>query len=148
MSEPTVSLSSPLVCTELPAQPGPERPLPLWDRAGVLLSAVCLVHCLVLPLLAATLPLLTEELTHGPLFHGTVLSLAFPLAAVAFTGGYRTHRRTSPALLGAAGMTLLVLGMGVAAGKTAEVALAITGGLLLAGAHWINHRLSSPHHRG
>lgn len=107
----------------------------------MVVSVLCAVHCLALPVAAAALPLVAHHSLHDPT-HALMFFLAFPLAAVAFAGGYRAHRRLAPSALGALGIALLAVALTLVHEGAAEVALSIAGGLLLIVAHLANHRLS------
>lgn len=115
------------------------------DALGVTLSALCLVHCLALPLLATgALAWAASEHVHA----GLAIALAAVVRAVAVPG-YRRHRRAAvPALL-AGGATLLVGAVvaGEALGETAlsETALTVLGSLALVAGHALNLRLPHAH---
>lgn len=109
------------------------------DGAAVGLSALCLVHCLALPLLVAGLPFLAE-FSEGHL-HAQMLVIVLPLSIVALGLGFRHHRNTTIVVAGFAGMALLTIGATVAHarwGLTADRAFTITGALVLAAAHFYN----------
>ncbi len=109
------------------------------DGAAVTLSALCLVHCLALPLVVAGLPFLTQ-FSEGHL-HAQVLVVVLPLSLFALGVGFRRHRDARIVALGAVGMTLLVIGATIAhdqLGVTADRAFTITGSLTLAVAHFFN----------
>ena len=109
------------------------------DGAAVTLSALCLVHCLALPLVVAGLPFLTQ-FSEGHL-HAQVLVVVLPLSLFALGIGFRRHRDARIVALGILGMALLVIGATVAhdrLGVTADRAFTITGSLTLAIAHFFN----------
>ena len=59
------------------------------DRAGVAISAVCLVHCPALPLIAAALPAVdawVDAETHHRI-HWALLALALPISLAALITG-------------------------------------------------------------
>lgn len=119
-----------------------DRPLPLVDGIAVSASLLCLVHCLVLPLLAVSLPALGLFVTHSLLVHALLLGLALPLGLWALARG-RRRAGWWPLALGIAGFTL----MGAALLSTAltEGWLTVAGVSLVAIAHWRNWRAG---HRG
>lgn len=129
MSEPTVLAAEPVSAPQ---------PMPLWDRAGIWVSGLCALHCLALPMAAVLLPFAVQEALHEPT-HVLFFTAAFPLALVAFVGGWRQHGRWLPGALGALGVTLLIVALTLPA---AEIVLSILGGLVLVGAHLLNHRHS------
>ena len=109
------------------------------DGAAVALSALCLVHCLALPLVVAGVPFLAQFAeTH---LHYQVLIVVIPLSVVALGLGYRRHRDLRVVLGGVLGMALLVIGATVAhsqLGLTADRIFTISGSLVLAAAHFFN----------
>ena len=115
----------------------------IWDRLGILLSLLCLVHCLVLPLLLAGLSVWN-------FLEGAHLWLALavaPVTLLAAVPGYRRHgRREVLWLLSVDVVGLFVaLPAGHAAGALAEQALTSAAGFLLVAGHWINTRAGHDH---
>jgi len=109
------------------------------DGAAVGLSALCLIHCLALPLLVAGLPFLAQ-FSEGHL-HAQMLVVVLPLSIIAFGLGYRHHRSTRIVLTGVVGMLTLVTGATVAhsqLGLAADRSFTIVGALVLATAHFYN----------
>ena len=109
------------------------------DGAAVTLSALCLVHCLLLPFVVAGLPFLMQY-SEGHL-HAQVLIIVLPLSTVALALGFRRHRDVRILLGGATGMLLLVAGATVAHtqhGLTADRLFTIAGSITLAVAHFFN----------
>jgi hypothetical protein len=109
------------------------------DGVAVALSALCLVHCLALPLVVAGLPFLAQFAT-GHL-HAQVLVVVLPLSIVALTFGFRRHQDLRIVAGGALGMLLLLVGATVAheqLGVAADRTFTISGSLVLAAAHFFN----------
>ena len=109
------------------------------DGAAVGLSALCLVHCLALPLIVAGLPFLAQ-FADGHL-HAQMLVVVLPLSIVALGLGFRHHRNLRIVAGGVVGMALLTIGATVAHGHwgiTADRAFTIAGALILAAAHYYN----------
>lgn len=109
------------------------------DGAAVGLSALCLIHCLALPLLVAGLPFLAQ-FAQGHL-HAQMLVIVLPLSIAALGLGYRHHRSSKIVLAGTVGMLTLVIGATVAhnqLGLTADRLFTIAGALVLAAAHFFN----------
>jgi uncharacterized membrane protein len=109
------------------------------DGAAVGLSALCLIHCLALPLVVAGLPFLAQ-FAEGHL-HKQMLVVVVPLSIVALGLGYRHHRNSRIVTAGAVGMALLAIGATFAHehwGVFADRAFTIAGALILAAAHFYN----------
>jgi MFS superfamily sulfate permease-like transporter len=112
-----------------------------WDKAAVILSGLCLVHCLALPVLVAVLPFVSE-LT-GDHLHAELLLVVIPISVFAFVIGYRRHRRLKIVGLGVLGMAVLALGgtyVHSRYGIAADRAMTVAGSAILAIAHFLNSR--------
>lgn len=112
---------------------------PDLDRVAVVLSGLCLVHCLALPLVLAALPFVSGFAeTH---WHLPMLAIALPVSFAAIVIGYRRHGNRAIVAGAAAGISLLVAGatLGHAVlGDTADRVLTVAGSLVLAAVHWQN----------
>lgn len=109
------------------------------DGAAVTLSALCLVHCLALPLVVAGLPFLSQFAESH--LHAQALIVVLPLSVIALAIGFRRHASLRIIAGGALGMTLLIIGATVAHGAlglTADRVFTISGSLILATAHFFN----------
>ena len=109
------------------------------DSTAVVLSALCLVHCLALPLIVIGVPFLAQ-FAEGHL-HLQMLVVVLPLSSLALGIGVRRHRNQRILFAGIAGMLLLVIGATVAhtqLGLIADRAFTICGSLTLATAHYFN----------
>lgn len=115
------------------------KPTNWLDGAAVALSALCLVHCLALPLIVAGLPFLAQ-FSEGHL-HAQMLIVVLPLSFVALGLGFRRHRIRRIVAAGLMGMLLLTIGATVAhdrLGLTADRLFTIAGAFILATAHFFN----------
>jgi len=114
-----------------------------FDRIAIALSAVCLVHCLAVPVLVAVLPIAAITFGENQHFHGLMLWLVVPTSVAGFTMGYRLHRRAPIVGTGAVGVVILaaaaIYGHSVWA-EGLEVAVSVVGSLILGSAHWLNFR--------
>jgi len=109
------------------------------DGAAVVLSALCLVHCLALPLIVIGVPFLAQ-FSEGHL-HLQMLVIVLPLSTIALAIGFRRHRNSRVLSAGIVGMLLLIIGATVAhtqLGLVADRAFTICGSLTLAMAHYFN----------
>jgi len=103
------------------------------------LSALCLVHCLALPLIVIGVPFLAQ-FAEGHL-HLQMLVVVLPLSTLALGIGFRRHRDSRILSAGIVGMLLLIIGATVAhaqLGLIADRAFTICGSLTLATAHYFN----------
>ena len=109
------------------------------DGAAVGLSALCLIHCMALPLIVAGLPFLAQ-FAEGHL-HKQMLIVVLPLSIVALGLGFRHHRNVRIVVAGVIGMTLLSIGAIYAHdhwGLVADRTFTVSGALVLAAAHFYN----------
>lgn len=108
------------------------------DRFGVLLSALCMVHCVSGVVLVALLGVGGGVLL-DPRIHEFGLAAAVVIGALGLGAGIMRHKRRGPLILGGAGLTLMACGL-VAPHGLAEAALTVAGVSLLAFAHIGNLR--------
>jgi hypothetical protein len=112
----------------------------LADSAGMLASALCLLHCLALPALLLFFPL-TGLGGDSEMFHAVMVGLACAAALTALGPGYLAHRRLLVAVMGGAGLACLASGVfvfGPRYGEPVETALTVAGAVLLTLAHLRN----------
>jgi len=114
------------------------------DKFGIFLSGICLLHCLITPVLITLLPIISiNVLVEDLLFHQLMLWLVVPISCVALFIGCRKHKKLSIALTGIIGMIILFV---VALfghdlfGETMEKLMTTLGGLILAASHFLNFR--------
>lgn len=80
-----------------------------WDALGITTSIACAIHCAVLPLLLASLPILGINIIDNTDFEYGMIGLAFLIGSRALWHGFRKHHPIYlPWLLFLAGMLLLV----------------------------------------
>ena len=113
------------------------------DQIAIALSAVCIVHCLAVPLLVAILPVIAVTFGPSAHFHELMLWLVVPTSLVGLVLGMRVHKRKDLVLIGGLGMLLVALAALYghdAWARWLEVGVSIVGSLVLASAHWQNFR--------
>ena len=113
------------------------------DGAAAVMSSLCLVHCLLLPLALALSPMLAvgvaDELAHGPVgVHWLLIGLAAPVSIHALRRGSEAHHRRYPWLLALLGFALMAAGALAHGLGPIEPVLTVLGGLVVAFAHWRN----------
>jgi hypothetical protein len=114
------------------------------DQFAILLSGVCLVHCLITPILITLLPIISmSALVEDLIFHKLMLWLVLPTSCVALFLGCRQHKFFSIAATGALGLGILIAvaffghqWFGIGGEKIATT----VGGLILAASHYLNFR--------
>ncbi len=126
---------------------GPAPPV-FWDRIGISVSGICMVHCMVLPVILAAVPLWsTAETLHGwlhPLFLVALVPISF-MALVSTRG--KPRAKSIQVLLGAG---LLVIALASlfgheAASPVVETAFTLLGSGLLVTGHWRNGQIGCVH---
>ncbi|WP_298198728.1 MerC domain-containing protein [Novosphingobium sp.] len=108
------------------------------DGFGVFLSGLCALHCL-LGLILVPLIGLGGGVLLSPRIHEAGLALAIMVGVVTLGLSALRHGRLQPALIGALGIVLMALALGVGHG-TREAVLTIAGVALVATAHLQNLR--------
>ena len=108
------------------------------DRAGILLSGLCALHCLLGLLLVSVIGL-GGELLLAPAIHRVGLIVAVVIGAVTLGLGALRHGQVLPLVIGACGLALMAAGVVVQHGPQ-EAGLTISGVLLVAAAHIRNLR--------
>ena len=112
------------------------------DVAGMTASALCLVHCLAMPLVMLAFPMLGLAHVHDTFHNALVAAVALPVL-LALIPGYLKHRDKTTLLLGCTGLACFLLAVFVVSpvfGEIAEAALAVVSGALLLYAHLRNRR--------
>lgn len=114
------------------------------DKFAVTASALCLVHCLLVPAALTVIPALGATWVADERLHLWLLALVLPSSGLALSLGCRQHRSHAVAGTGLAGLVLLTaaaLAAGPLWGGAAERALTVVAATLLAAAHVGNFRL-------
>lgn len=103
------------------------------DRAATALSALCIVHCLALPLLASAMPFLAV-LSDAEWLHWLFAGFA---AIISASVPFRDVLARTPGFLVPAGLGISFLIAGLFADQlgSSETLLTVIGGLLVAFAH-------------
>ncbi len=111
------------------------------DRLGVLLSGLCVVHCLAGLVLVSVLGLGGEALL-SPAIHRVGLALAVVVGAFTIGLGALRHGQRAPLLIGSAGIVLMACAVIIGHGA-AEAAFTVAGVALVAIAHIRNLRAAT-----
>ena len=114
------------------------------DKFGIILSGVCMVHCLIAPVIVTLLPILSlNVLAEHLLFHTLMLWLVLPTSCIALFLGCRKHKKMSILATGILGMSILVataiFGHDLFGERSEKIVITI-GGMIIALSHYLNFR--------
>ncbi len=121
-----------------------EKNRPIADVSAVGLSSLCLVHCLMLPVVVSVYPATIAVTLSDEVFHLFMVLMAIPISVFALFFGCRSHKSYSVGLTGALGIGLLFMSAFLPhelAGETGERLLTVSGALSLSVSHVLNFRL-------
>lgn len=113
----------------------------ILDRVGATASLLCAIHCLLLPLAFAFLPVLGVLWLNDPRIDRLFLVAALLFAGLAHPQAYLRHRRCSPSLLALAGIFGIVFAIKWWEVYPAHHYVIAFGGLAVAGSHFWNRWL-------
>lgn len=112
------------------------------DLIGVSLSALCLLHCLAVPLLLALLPALAGAWAEQEWVHQLLIVFAFLAVGAAMQRGLMVHQRWAPLMLALVGLGFLSASLIAPEGHWTEKLVTAIGALATASAHLWNHSLT------
>ena len=114
------------------------------DSIAVFCSALCIIHCLALPVFLTILPAINLYFLDHQTFHLILLVVVFPVSILALSPGCRRHRDTLTIIAGAAGLIMItavaVFGHTLI-NQTVEKLVTSFGSLVLAYAHIRNYQI-------
>ena len=121
----------------------------LSDKAAILISTACTVHCLLIPVAIVAFPVLASTFFGDGAFHTILLWLILPTSSLAVTLGWRAHRDYRVVLLGLTGLALV--GVAAVAGhdhlsEFGERGVTMAGSGFLILGHILNQRLCRHDH--
>lgn len=111
------------------------------DCLGACISGICLVHCIAMPLLLAFAPALAHFIPGDELFHRLLALLVVGAGLPSFWLGFRKHGRTVVVAAGLAGLSIVLFALAFGDSfnsHIAEIALTMTGSVVLTSAHLAN----------
>lgn len=113
------------------------------DIIGAAASWVCAVHCLVLPLFVAVLPLVGLSFLLDETTERVFIGISIFLAVISLFPSYlREHGKIQPILFAFGGIGLIVLTHLLFEGSwLMKFLFLLTGAVLLSAAHLLNRRL-------
>jgi hypothetical protein len=117
---------------------------PSIDGVAAVVSGLCLVHCLLLPVALGMAPGLSglegSALHAAPWLHWTLLGLALPLSILALRRGLMRHGDLRPLIAAAVGFAAVAAGAIQHDQRIIEPILTVIGGLVIGAAHLLNWR--------
>ena len=113
------------------------------DKFAMGLSMVCVVHCFFAPsLIILSFSFLSLSI-ESEIIHYLIVFLAVPISLFALGLGYKNHDVLSYLFIGFFGLVLLVVAVVIGEdllGEIGEQLLTLTGSMIVAFAHFKNHR--------
>lgn len=116
----------------------------ILDKAAISLSAVCIAHCLLIPVILVFLPSVAASQVNDEELHRLLVGFVVPLSLLAVAMGCRKHRKYSIVMWGVAGLFLVILAAFFGHkvfGERGEKILTMLGSLLIVFSHIKNQRL-------
>ncbi len=113
-----------------------------WDRLGIGLSSICAIHCLLVPVAIALIPLWPafEE------FHEyTHLIFFLAIAPTVVLSLQRKHESLTVSILLISGVIVIFFAwyFNQYVGEYGEAGITLIGSLLLIRGHWVNYRMKT-----
>ena len=115
----------------------------IWaDRVGIWASTLCVIHCLLTPVLLSMSAVVVDFLPSEEWVHRSLALFIALIGAIALLRGFRTHRRATVIGLMACGLACIFVGAYQGdrlPSHLAEVAVTFLGSALMISAHRLNH---------
>ena len=115
----------------------------LSDKTAISLSALCAVHCLLLPLLVVLVPSTASLWFNNEAFHEWLLVAVLVCSSFAFCRGYLRHNKWSIILWGVCGIAFMLLAVLLGhdiLGEYGEKSLTLIGATIVAIGHVKNYK--------
>ncbi len=111
------------------------------DRFAILLSSLCLLHCLFIPVIVVLAPAFSSVvLGTETTVHWIFMALAVPTSCWALLRGYRRSHKRVGLTAGLVGLVVMFLGVSHLFNPALEVPLTVIGVSLVVVAHVLNLR--------
>lgn len=112
------------------------------DTAGFFTSMLCAIHCSAVPVLISMGLLNSSTWLHNHMIDWVVIGTGILIALYSLVGDFfKKHRNCMPLIFASFGFIFLLLGMIDHHGGM--LVLSVIGGLMVASAHIVNHRLGA-----
>lgn len=117
---------------------------PKADALAVTLSVLCILHCLLLPVIVIAMPSVGAFFFADEAFHIWMVVAVIPVSAIALYSGWKEHKLLKVAILGLIGLLTLTcaafLGHDMLP-ESWELSLTVIGTLFITSAHIWNYFL-------
>jgi hypothetical protein len=121
----------------------------MLDKAGMVASITCAVHCMIMPLVITLLPIFGLSLFATEEFEWILLMISAMLGITSLCFGFRKHKSFKAFSFLGIGLTFLVIGrlahehMSHFRVFTFDIYLLflVAGAILVALSHWLNNKL-------
>lgn len=121
----------------------------MLDKAGMIASITCAVHCMIMPLIITLLPIFGLSLFATEQFEWFLLIISAVLGITSLCFGFRKHKSYQALSFLGIGLTLLVIGrlihQHIEHLKVFQLDLyllfLVLGAVLVALSHWFNNKL-------
>jgi len=113
------------------------------DKTAIVLSLLCALHCLAVPVVTVLLPSVSAFSLAGEAFHFWLLAIVLPISAFALMMGCKKHKRYHLLIIGGSGLIVLCLAAFLGhdvLGEVWEKILTMLGASLIALGHVWNYR--------
>lgn len=111
----------------------------LWDSIGIGLSAICVAHCVLTPLVLSFLPALGQLISEDA-FHIWIAPVLIIPAILALVPGVLKHKSKKPIILGLIGLAIFCMATYFHhLSESIEFIISLIGGMMLLIAHKLNH---------
>ena len=113
-----------------------------WDKIGIGLSSLCMVHCFLTPIVIALMPAFDGYL-HSTVFHALMAILILPTALFAFVHGYVQHRIRHALVLGVIGVVVIMAALllpEAIVDQVGHIRMTMVGSVFLMAGHVLNFR--------
>ncbi len=113
----------------------------IWDRIGISLSGLCMVHCMLLPAVLIAVPLWSTAQTLHDWLHPLFLVALLPISFMALVATADKPQAKSVRVLLGVGLLVIVLASLFGhqeGGRILETAVTLLGSGMLVAGHWRN----------
>ena len=112
------------------------------DKIGMVLSAGCAIHCILVPIVLPLLPMIGFAFGHDSHFHLILAAVITGVACFALIPGYLKHRSYGPIIIATCGIGIIVA-TGIMERYSESImitACTIMGSLFVIIGHYFNHK--------